>query len=542
MTGKLPKVEDTIQRNGRYHSNIRIPDQIRSQYGGKEHHRKSLGTADPKEAAKEVRAIRAIMDTQLDRAKAERSWKALAKDLPADQRKVLERAGGLDALTQEFDTGKIRLAFMHGEPSPPPEFDWQEGPNGAPEKVFLGEPDYDPEELEVERAVHKTVVSKVRAQTNDRGKLLRKLGVDVDLDGDVFSLRDLVEKLAPSVDPQTAEAYRYIVRRFTEYQGEIALADLTRAHLRDFMDEIRGLPVAHNADTGQGVPVRDLVMQDAIGWAKKHGKPTLSERTLEKHLGFLKALTAFAVEQGYRGDDPWAKFKLPKEKAKHSAARVQGRRPFTPAEVRKVLDYVCASDEPRFGDTTIDHWAPWIGAYHGLRIQEVCQLRLCDFAQIGSVWSMQITDEGEDMRAKNEATVRWVPVHPKLIEKGLREHVEKRRASHKEEYGAFEQWGRYSKRLEPLSKDSRDRVSGPYGQRFGYLRKDKLGIVGGLVGFHSFRHRFQDAADNAGIPDSHRRYLTGRANSDASEGDYGDGAGMAFLVKSLAKIDPLAGE
>jgi len=40
-------------------------------YGGKVFYQKSLKTSDPKTAEKEVRAILAVMDAQLDQAKAE---------------------------------------------------------------------------------------------------------------------------------------------------------------------------------------------------------------------------------------------------------------------------------------------------------------------------------------------------------------------------------------------------------------------------------------------------------------------------------------
>lgn len=144
------------------------------------------------------------------------------------------------------------------------------------------------------------------------------------------------------------------------------------------------------------------------------------------------------------------------------------------------------------------------------------------------------------MRAKSGSTVRWVPVHPKLLEIGLREHIESRRKDLPADALAFNQWGRYAKALEELQPDSRGRVSGDYGKRFAYLRSQVLNITGGKVSFHSFRHRLQDAADNAGISDSHRRYLTGRANKDAVEGGYGQGAAMPYLFESLKKVDPLA--
>ena len=63
-----------------------------------------------------------------------------------------------------------------------------------------------------------------------------------------------------------------------------------------------------------------------------------------------------------------------------------------------------------------------------------------------------------------------------------------------------------------MTPDARGRVSADYGKRFAYLLRKRLKITDSKAVFHSFRHRFQDACDNASISDPHRRYLAGRAN------------------------------
>lgn len=102
---------------------------------------------------------------------------------------------------------------------------------------------------------------------------------------------------------------------------------------------------------------------------------------------------------------------------------------------------------------------------------------------------MQITDEGDDMRAKSGSSVRWVPVHPKLLEIGLRAHIEAARKEMPADALAFNQWERYAKKLGEQQPDDRGRVSGNYGKRFATLRK-KLKITGEKVAFHSFRPPF----------------------------------------------------
>ncbi len=350
-----------------------------------------------------------------------------------------------------------------------------------------------------------------------------------------------MEKWAPTVDPQTANAVRYYVRRFTELNGEIAVTDLTKAHLRDFADAISGLPTIVSAKLPNGKAVNDLSFNEIVLWAKKNEKDTLSDKTRDKYISFMKRLLSFAAAQDYRTGNPWADYKIPKAKQKHSTKAKDDRRPFTAEEVRQILDYVKSSNAEKYAKTTIDFWGPWIAAHHGTRLQETSQLRLCDFEVREGLFCMHITDEGEGMRAKSSSTVRWVPVHPKLLENGLRGHIESRRGEMDSNANAFNQWGRYSEVYEELQADARGRVSASYGKRFAHLRGETLKIKGEKVSFHSFRHRLQDAADNVSISDSHRRYLTGRANKDAVEGGYGDGVGMQYLFDSLKQIDPMAG-
>lgn len=522
MRTRLPEVKGTIQLRERYHARIRVPKAIREHWNGKTVHQASLGTADPEAAAEEVRAITAIMDAQKKMAKAKEGIEALARNLPPDQKALLDEAGGTRALKKQFERSKLRANVVE----------------------ILGaryaEDASDPETRATRLSSSRAEADTIRAQANARGRVLRKIGVDVDLANDVYSLRDVVEKWAHTVDPQTADAARYYVRRFSEFHGEIDVTELTKSQLREFIEAIRDLPKHTSGKTTDGSFVRDLPFHEAVKWAKSNQRETLSDDTREKYLAMLKRLMSFAAEQDYRTDNPWSSYKLPKSKQKHSAVTGRERRSFTPDEVRTILDHVTQSNLPRFGQNTIDFWAPWIAAHHGTRLQEVCQLRICDFAEKDSIWSMQITDEGEGMRAKSAASIRWVPVHPKLISIGLREHIAFQATTNPPETMAFPQWGYRSKTLEPLPKDGRGRVSNAYGKRFSAMLRDQLGLKDEAIVFHSFRHRLQDAADNVGIPDSHRRYLTGRANKDTVEGGYGGGAAMPHLLRSLEKIDPLA--
>ncbi|MFO6463094.1 DUF6538 domain-containing protein [Jannaschia sp. KMU-145] len=507
----MKKVEGTIIRAGRYHANLKIPACLRARYGGKDIYRTSLKTADAATAKTKVGIIRATMDLEREAAEQSTELDRLTAALAPDQLALYRKAGGLEGLLRRFAESEAAKPFIEAA-----------RPSSQPD-----DEERDDEEIQIEAAEHRAAADTLQAQRNAVGKTLRALGQDVGLET-VHSLRDLAEDHAASVDPQTADGLRTIVRRFTEFHGEVALENLEARHLREFVDACAGLPKVQSREAQ-----RKMTFPQLVDDAARRNAPTISYATQRKIFDSLKGLMAHGAGRGFVTDNPWASLRLKAPKRKHSVA--SPRRPFTGPEVAKVLDHVRGSNEPQFGPETLDHWGPHLGAYHGLRIQEASQLRVEDFAERDGVWAMKITDEGEGQKAKTKSSVRWVPVHP-AIAADLRRLVESR-AGH--DGFLFVYWHRYRKKLVPLEPDSRGRVSGAYAKRFAAMM-DRIGLDDPALVFHSFRHRLQDAADSAGIPDSHRRYLTGRANPDAVEGGYGQGASMKALAGSLAKVDPLA--
>jgi integrase len=62
-------------------------------------------------------------------------------------------------------------------------------------------------------------------------------------------------------------------------------------------------------------------------------------------------------------------------------------------------------------------WSPWVSAYTGARIAEICQLRGEDVKEIGGVWCIAFAAEAGSL--KNANSERIVPVHPALEAEGF---------------------------------------------------------------------------------------------------------------------------
>lgn len=505
----LQKVEGTKVRGSTYYLNLRIPAGALAAYPGKTHLRDSLKTSDPREAARRVTLAQAELIEAANTARQRDTMAETVAALPPEQREAFNAAGGLEGLIAAHMRDTAWLASAHA--TPPAEVPADATPY---ERWVEAEA-----QAEFEREIAAT-----EEGARSRAKTLRALGEQAEVPG-LFGLRELLAAYvkAKGTGDQTAEAMGGIVGRFIELHGDLPLADITIAHLRDYAAAIENLPAVTSSKRLRGQKLPDL-----LRIAQAEGLTAVSVKTRAKHVAMLKALTAFAPVQGHLAADPWAAFKFIAPKGKHSAKKP--RAPFSGEQVLQVL--AMASKHPV---ATIDHWAPLLAAYQGARREEIGQLTGADVFEEGGVWAMRITDEGEGQKVKNAASFRTVPLHSAVIAAGFHTFAAGRP---KEEF-LFQEAARWGGKLSPMRPDARGRLTESYGKRFSRQLREKLKITDKRLTFHSTRHTWEDTAEDADIPQTHRRDLAGRSKAGDSQAGYGDGPKLAALKKSLDKLDPL---
>lgn len=130
------------------------------------------------------------------------------------------------------------------------------------------------------------------------------------------------------------------------------------------------------------------------------------------------------------------------------------------------------------------YWVPLIGAYSGMRLEEICQLHTNDVYEIEGVWVFDINtkpskDTETTKEVKNKNAVRLVPIHPELLTVGLLDYIETIRNSGQE---------RIFPALNKTEKSPR------YGKQVGKQFTDVIKYCGieGKKSFHSLRHTFSD--------------------------------------------------
>jgi integrase len=150
-----------------------------------------------------------------------------------------------------------------------------------------------------------------------------------------------------------------------------------------------------------------------------------------------------------------------------------------------------------------DHfWSPIIGLHLGLRLGEFVAAKVSDIGHIDEidVWYLDITDE----KAKNNNSVRRLPITEPLIRLGFLRYVDHVRSLGAEYLFPHRDW--------TCPTAERDRSKCQSGRFGSYL--DALEIRERCYVFHSFRHTVVNAMQDAGVPLSHAMQIAGHQAQD----------------------------
>src|SRR6202000_1911786 len=145
-------------------------------------------------------------------------------------------------------------------------------------------------------------------------------------------------------------------------------------------------------------------------------------------------------------------------------------------EAKTVLDAARREKE------THKRWVPWVCAYTGARIGEICQLRSEDIKKIDGIWCIAFAAEAGSL--KNVNSERVVPVHSALMEEGFLK------------YADFSKEGRLLADLAPDRFGSRGGTGTKILSR--WIRS--LGVIDKRISpNHSWRHRLKTLGRRNGL-------------------------------------------
>jgi integrase len=304
---------------------------------------------------------------------------------------------------------------------------------------------------------------------------------------------------------KTENEWRLAVRRFTELHSDLAVGGIAKAHVRELKDKLLQVPATlpHR--------IRKLPLPKILVATKRSNQPTLSAAAVSKQLTAIRALLAWAMNNGYVEHNVAAGVTV--ATAKNIADK---RVAYDASDLQNIFADIGRfreSEPPRF-------WLPLLAAFTGARLEELGQLTVEDIRQQDGIHFVSINAEG-DKSIKTRSSIREIPLHSELTKMGFLEYVAKRRAAGNT--GLFPD-------LEP---DKTGKITERFSKRWTRYRRS-LGITDPRKPFHSFRHGFKQSCRDAGIGEEIHDSLTGHSNGSIGRG-YG-AVSLQAKAEAISKI------
>lgn len=229
----------------------------------------------------------------------------------------------------------------------------------------------------------------------------------------------------------------------------------------------------------------------------------ISPRTFQRHQKLLSAPLDHAVSKGRISHNPFKPFVV-------GEATIEDMRKSLPETFRQLwssTDFagLLGTEKWNSKKTQIDDhvfWVPLIARLHGLRSEEILQLKPKNIRCDEGIYFFDIErGTGQSLKSKNAR--RMIPIHSQLIELGFLELVDRQRSLGKERI--FDKVSR--------SKSSRLTFTANFTKNFTYYRKSRE-VYDERRDLHAMRTTFNSKMVSRAVPDTARRYLMGHRNDD----------------------------
>lgn len=335
---------------------------------------------------------------------------------------------------------------------------------------------------------------------------------------------------------------------------DIRMAQISRRDIASLHANLKILP----PNQGKSTKVTEAHQRIKDGIKDKSPRP--SRHSVEKKLGHIAPFMQYAKRKGWISQEVLDEVDLALAAARGDLAKENQQVGHKKGYVALAADeLVRLFEQEAFLNGAMHdawrYWIPLICLYQGTRVAEAAQLYTSDFSvQDGIPCVSFINDEPEDgsdndedaqrkrkitaatpeayRRLKNQASRRVVPLHPKLIELGLLEFVEKLKVSSTRPVHLFHglTW-------------SEDSLFGRQPSRYmrGLLKEAGIAVPRRKVP-HSLRSNFHQALDETMLDSDRQKRLLGHATGNMKDERYGEtDHGPAFpfagVLPYLAQVD-----
>ena len=309
------------------------------------------------------------------------------------------------------------------------------------------------------------------------------------------------------------------MRPLIETVGEHTNANLlTKENFRELLAFIRRMPaqIGNNRKRWAGMSLPEIV--SAYAEENSDEDNLLHPTTVNKYMGRISQVMKWAECEPLIERNHASSIRIPADEIEDD----KKREPFS----NNQLNILFSADpfiNPKRENPSL-YWASLLSFFHGLRLEEILQLRYSDIQcdEDGIVF-LDIHNRDRN-HLKNKAAKRTVPIHPFMFELGFQSLVD----AAKNNFG------------QQLFSDIERGVEGKFTPAFSRRFSRHLEAINNkteTTSFHSFRHCFRDGARNCDISDSRACAIGGWTIEKGVHASYGHGLSMEEKFKAIKKLE-----
>ena len=287
--------------------------------------------------------------------------------------------------------------------------------------------------------------------------------------------------------------------------GDLSISQVDRNVCRRFRDTLLVLP-PHTLKRH-----RDKSLGQVIALNENPMHPT----TVNKNMRFLSTMFIWAEREGHIESNPARGLSISMKRKASSE-----RKAYDISTLSHMLSHL-----PNSSDQPEHYWIPIVGYFTGMRVEEICQLRVEDIIVIDGITCFSITPDAGLLKTVNAE--RLVPMHPELDRLGFMEFVKARL-----DLRAHHLWPN-------LKKNRYGKFSSQFTKWFGRFKR-AVGISDRLLTFHSLRHTFVIELKQAGVSEHMIAQLIGHSINSIPMGRYGKEYDVRALLREVQKIASLS--
>ena len=240
---------------------------------------------------------------------------------------------------------------------------------------------------------------------------------------DAFEIFETNTKRADKWSPDTQRLVTGVKKLlFLYFNEDTPVYRITRDNLLEFRDLLYKIPTK----LAQKSRYKDKSLSQILKLGENDDK--LSEPTIQKYMIRVIQFFNYCFDSGYIGKSITAKMNVKIDIDPSERAVL----PYEASEARKIFEIVTnikqsgKSPSSRIEASEL-YYVTMIAAYSGMRIKEITQLHKEDIALKDGIYCFNInTNDGKTTKTKN--SIRFVPIHSKLIDLGLLEYVNSKKS------------------------------------------------------------------------------------------------------------------